>query len=532
MITKYLNSTVYPFLLACVFVFAYYIQNAQEAYLSHIFLPLLIALVVTLGFYVVWMIFFRRESKAAILTAYSLIVFFLHGHIKNLLDEPSVTILGKTLGEDSLVILFWGVTGLILLWFVFKTRGEFITLTRSINTFVAVMLMVNVISFVMLYAQGTVVFIPSDSNQNSSTVREGAVDTTDLPDIYHIILDKYASNGVLKDYFNFDNSAHTDELEKMGFYVAYDARTNYPHTLYSLSTTLNMDYALQLATKLNADPAVDNGELEIIYPAFRNHEVGKLLTEAGYKYYHAANWFYPTQTSSYATENYIFNKSQFRLGEFTDKFLQQTILEPLLGKYYILSDANQHLEAIWFDFSKTKELISTKVSPKFVFTHILIPHGPYVLGADCNKLPPGTIISDTKPFYTASAECANLRSEEIAHQILESTNGNAIIIIQSDEGPNIARAEMPRDDYTFENMSDEIIRKRTEIQYAVYLPDGDYSQFSQDMTPINTYRIILNKVLGTQFPLLKDKTFITNTQGDLIKFNFNEVLPEFYKKFD
>jgi len=332
MIQTILNNKIYPFLLVFVFVFSYYIENAVEAYVSQTLLPLLLGLLIALVFYVVWTTIFRREDKAAILTTYSLSAVFLHGHVKNLLDEPSITLAGKTFGEDSLVILMWGVLGIAVLLLVIRAKDSIESVTKSLNIVVLVMIISNLILFAGLMLDGKVVVSEVAYKGKVQVNFDGPIISDDLPDIYHIVLDKYASNGVLETYFNYDNSAHTDVLEEMGFYVAYDARTNYPHTLYSLSTTLNMVYANELAEKMNADPKEVNGELNIIYPGFRNHEVGQILTAAGYDYYHTGNWFYPTQTSSSATENYIFNKSQFRLGEFTDKFLQQTILEPLLGK--------------------------------------------------------------------------------------------------------------------------------------------------------------------------------------------------------
>ena len=37
------------------------------------------------------------------------------------------------------------------------------------------------------------------------------------PTIYYLVMDAYTSNGVLKEYFDFDNSAFTDYLKEKGF---------------------------------------------------------------------------------------------------------------------------------------------------------------------------------------------------------------------------------------------------------------------------------------------------------------------------
>ncbi len=55
-------------------------------------------------------------------------------------------------------------------------------------------------------------------------------------------MDAYTSNGVLKEYFDFDNSAFTDYLKEKGFYVADKAISNYGQTVLSIPSALNMSY--------------------------------------------------------------------------------------------------------------------------------------------------------------------------------------------------------------------------------------------------------------------------------------------------
>ena len=62
----------------------------------------------------------------------------------------------------------------------------------------------------------------------------------ELRDIYFIILDEYPRSGSLE---SFDNRLpFIQELERRGFYVDPQARSNYASTIWSIPTALNMKY--------------------------------------------------------------------------------------------------------------------------------------------------------------------------------------------------------------------------------------------------------------------------------------------------
>src|SRR5690606_36084113 len=60
------------------------------------------------------------------------------------------------------------------------------------------------------------------------------------PDIYYIILDRYAGQKTLSEMYHFDNSLFLTELQSKGFYIATDSHTNYPSTSFSIAASLNM----------------------------------------------------------------------------------------------------------------------------------------------------------------------------------------------------------------------------------------------------------------------------------------------------
>jgi len=66
-------------------------------------------------------------------------------------------------------------------------------------------------------------------------------DLRKAPDIYYLIVDRYANGKVLKQKFGFDNHEFLDFLRAKGFCVADDSRCNYPKTHMSLASSVNID---------------------------------------------------------------------------------------------------------------------------------------------------------------------------------------------------------------------------------------------------------------------------------------------------
>ena len=82
------------------------------------------------------------------------------------------------------------------------------------------------------------------------TISKGLVATNSKPDIYYIVLDGYGREDILNEYYAYDNSEFLENLAKRGFAVPHQARSNYPKTVLSISSTLNMDYISNLMPEL------------------------------------------------------------------------------------------------------------------------------------------------------------------------------------------------------------------------------------------------------------------------------------------
>ena len=50
------------------------------------------------------------------------------------------------------------------------------------------------------------------------------------------------------------------------------------------------------------------------------------------------------------------------------------------------------------------------------------------------------------------------------------------------------------------------------ILNALHLPDFDYSKLDNNITPVNTFRFVLNHYFDTEFEILKNRNFRSDPQ--------------------
>ena len=82
-----------------------------------------------------------------------------------------------------------------------------------------------------------------------------------MPDIYHLVFDRYGSVSALQAERGIYNGEFVDWLEDQGFHVAKDARANYIRTPLSLASTLS----LSLLDDLPADVGAGSADLGPTY---------------------------------------------------------------------------------------------------------------------------------------------------------------------------------------------------------------------------------------------------------------------------
>jgi hypothetical protein len=321
------------------------------------------------------------------------------------------------------------------------------------------------------------------------------------PDIYYVVLDGYGRNDIFQDYYDYDNSQFLDELSDRGFIVTNTARSNYPKTALSVTSTLNMDYIETLAPGLDDSyywwlmtPLIDQSNARIALEAI-GYQTVSVNTDWGITdnpttdmYFHPA----PIVLSDY--EGYI-------VGVTTWEFIK-----PVLAKYTVLPSYAGHRRIVEYNFDTLGE-ISRLPGPQFVFAHIAAPHPPFVFDREGRPLDPDTRFNfndanefafsddDYKKGYTDQIQYVNKRLLQVVDTILKNSDTLPIIILQGDHGPGMLTDFRPSEA--------TCLRERFSIFAAYYLPGRDADVIPEDITPVNLFRIIFNEYFNAHLPLLE-----------------------------
>ncbi len=326
------------------------------------------------------------------------------------------------------------------------------------------------------------------------------------PDIYYFILDSYGSPGLLQKAYGYDDSAFVQYLEKSGFYVAGCSQSNYDRTEISLGSSLNMDY-LQNLDDTFVPSNLDRTSLwnDIRYSAVRLD-----LEKAGYRTVAFATGFAFTELDDadvYIAPSLAFSSPT----EFETLVLHTSVLQPLVGQGLLdldQIDGQRYRERFNLVFDSMDRL-ARMPGPKFVFIHLVSPHPPFVFGPDGTPTDPSAFLNSDRLYpadlyargYQNQVTYLDTRLEAAVATLIRESARPPVIILQGDHGPWLQTG------------SDQF-----RILNAYYLP-GHSDRLYPTITPVNTFRIVLDAYLGGHYPLLADQTYFSPTP-DLYNFTF------------
>jgi hypothetical protein len=483
---KQLILNIYPFLIACYPVFALRNYNILYVDLASIIRTLLITIILTGLIWILtnWIVF-HDWGKSGILTSITIILIFSYGHI----HIESEKYFGEQIRHSYLVIIL-GSLYFIFVWLATRNPSTSKAVSNFLAT-VAVVLILMTTSQLLYYEYNTYQAAEALLTQNSqSNVLTSGSD--DRPDIYLIVLDAHARADVLREKFNYDSSAFIQELTGMGFYIASCSQSNYASTILSLTSLLRMDYippAQSKAAKL---------------PPFKETAVLRKLASNEYTVITFEN-----RTSGHfdLQEDIRLSHNQLFFGELNltgglnefEKIMLDTSVAKLLLDTRIIRGFNtdgltkyedyEHYQQTQFILSKLPEVPQLR-SPKFVLVHILVPHSPFIFTADGNfRYPEDT----SKNGYRDNAEFIDRRILAAIHAILDQSAQPPIIILMGDHGPPPGRLATQEDRLTILN--------------AYYVNSETRAKLYDSISPVNSFRLILNEYFGEDYPLLKDISY-------------------------
>ena len=479
---------IHPLLMSVYPVVALYSANLYQVLFAETHLPFFFSLALGLIIFLTALIFSRNLVKASLFTTMIHYLFFTYGHLEKIVPIP-------------LLIYTFYLGLLIFLGRIIKRikdPGQLTVAANLITLLLVCLPLFNILNY-QLRVKDSVTF-----EYQQQKIKSVETSLTPLPDIYFIIFDRYASSGVLKRNFGFDNSGFIDKLKEKNFYIAEKAWANYASSAHSLSATFNMTYLDFLKDLHNSQ---DKDWLPI-YDLLENNRAVYEFKNLGYQYYHFGDWWWPTSKSRLADQNINLNV----LSEFSSILVDNSILKMAAQKYKlpVLDHRFTQWRRIRYKFQKLKEM--PKVSkPTFVFAHMLVPHEPFVFKADGSYL---TIEEDSQRSneekYLDQIKYINGEIISLTEKLLENRENPPVIIFQADEGPYPVSYENNKNDYDWSKAKREEISQKMSIFSAIYLPDKDYSLLSEDFSPVNNFRLVLSILRGEEPDYLPDRYQLTN----------------------
>jgi hypothetical protein len=169
--------------------------------------------------------------------------------------------------------------------------------------------------------------------------------------------------------------------------------------------------------------------------------------------------------------------------EFLPAFLRQAMdMRPDL---YTVTDRQWYLQDQYtFD---TLPKISALPGKKFVYAHFYATHQPYVFAQDGGYTPQDVHYNDSG--YAPAVAYTSQRILAIVQELIARSAVPPVIIIQADHG-----------------MHSGIDHNK--ILNAYYFPGGDYSRLYATITPVNTFRVVLDQFFGRAYSLLPDTLLV------------------------
>jgi hypothetical protein len=383
----------------------------------------------------------------------------------------------------------------LAIFFAVKTRRDLSILSRLANTTAVLLVVIQVFFISQTIISREDIIVDDNITIGSDTPEE-------LPDIYHIILDGYGRQDILKLIYNVDNSEFLNQLKDKGFIVADSSHCNYYATAQSLTSLFNLDY-LQSFDMLSPEAKDCVQMIDMI----ADNRVFKFLTRHGYKIIAFASGHYMTDLDNadyYYSPGLTFN-------EFQNMILNTTPIP-----FLIRSSKNQyelHRELIEYTLTKLPRLNQIQ-QPKIVFAHIICPHPPFIIGEN------GESLHIDRPFrkgdgnlyieqggtreeyisgYSGQVKYISKRIIKTLDGIIANSDRPTIIILQGDHGP--------ASDANWENLAETNVKERYGILNAYYLSHRNDGLIYPSITPVNSYRQILNEYFNTNFELLEDRSY-------------------------
>lgn len=501
----------YPFVFAAFPIVSLLATNANKVVLGQAVMPILAveSLAVLLWFALAPVV--KAPAKRGLCVTAFFILFYVYGDAVNM---------ARSLLRYEAMLRTWHVFAVLAMvvsafaagiFLLLRSKRSFLGLTRFLNR--AVVFATAAAVILLIFA-----LVRPDSAPAEERVIIATAGGENYPDIYYLLLDGYGRDDILEELYSFDNTPFLEFLESRGFYVARGSFANYCRTIQSLASTLNWMY-LEEMTKEVGERTMAH---KTVWGMVVENKTLDFLRERGYRAAAFSTGFGPTELR----DARIFLRPAIDFSEFQNRLIEMTPLRSILNRYRSNILYHAHRERVRFTLRNVGK-IDVSDGPWFVFCHVIAPHPPFVLDAAGEAIEPdrpfshadgsffqgkGGSVEEYIQGYRGQLSAVNSLVMNAIDEILEGAP-EAIVIIQGDHGPG--------SQLDWNDLDKVYFKERMGILNAIRTPGrAAREMFYDNLSPVNTFRIIINEVFDGDLELLADESYFSE---DMTPFRFVEV---------
>jgi hypothetical protein len=427
-------------------------------------------------FFGIFKFLYKNNSKAALATFLTFIIYFFFGAIHDFVKQHVSALFSKY----SFLLSFLLLVYLLLLYWL-RTRRPGKKFLVYLNVLLVILISVDL-----------VVIVQKINRKKSSELIIASKPGMAKPNVYLLVLDEYAGIEQLRHSFHFSDQSFLDSLSTRGFTINRNATCNYSSTPFSMASLLSMSFHDELK---KFDYTTEN--MKYCYKKILQSSVVSGFKSLGYRFYNYSIF-------DFEGESKLISGSFLKSGPelITSQTLWSRVKKDL---YYNFILQNMRKSSLYTDYMMkdyyNNDLLYRitmqqaglpSLQPKFVYTHLLMPHFPYYFNAKGNmnswdQIAPENMTNKT--LYLGYLQYVNGKVLSLLNAIT-TADKNAIILLLSDHGYRYAGDG----DYVFSNLMAVYNSKKT---VNSNLPE----------TNVNVFRSLFNDLFKTQLPLLPDKHF-------------------------
>lgn len=482
-IWKFLNNDWHFLLLIIFFITHGYAEYVKLIPVSSLLQLVAVLIAVSLLLCRIVQFFFKERRKAALFTSFFLTVFLFFGAFQDFLGQFHIT---SAIAQLRVFVPLAVIAIIVVLIALKKMPWRFNRLRVFLNALLFVYILVDVFSIAYKLA----------SPEKQSYVAQGLnkCDTCAKPSVYFILMDEYSGSDALQQYFNYDNSRTEQFLQSEGFHVNRHTNSNYLLTVFSVASTLNMDFINDLGLA-----SVDNH--------FGYRKAIKLISDNTVMNFMRANGYRINNFSYLRLPGAppVF-KAGYLPGEI-DLIINKTMYSRIADNLHrVMANMFRNEEALKkeddFYINNNEAMLSGVLNearkkqsqPSFTYLHLMMPHEPIAFDSTGQRITPFWARNkytqqQLDDAYLQYLVYTNNRMRAFISELKKATNGEAIIILMSDHGYRRIPVSTGLSWQTFN---------------AVYLPGQQYNKWYDGVTNVNQFRVLLNTAFGQQLPMLKD----------------------------